>query len=432
MAGLVPAIHVFDLLKSRKDVDARHRAGHDERKTMLRPGTFALTVLLAALSAIGPLTTDMYLPSLPDIARLLGASTAQTQLTISSYLVGFAVGQIFYGPLADRHGRKPVLIGAMALYCAASLVCALSTSIEMLIAARALQALGGAGGIVLARAIVRDLYSGARAGRELSLIGAVMALAPVLAPLIGGVLQTALGWRSVFFTLVVAGLAGAAIVWPLMPETLSQRAAHPVTPASMLKSYRIVARNPAYLAYLGIASTSFAGLFAWISGSSFVLQYLYGLTPFQFGVAFAVGSAGYMAGTTLAARLVMRHELDRTLGYGAAAMAAGGIAMVLAVGFGLASAAALVLPMALYLAGLGMVLPQAIAGAMTPFPERAGAASALLGFVQQSTAALCGALVGVLLGSTAWPLAGVIAAMGCATLALWVATRAVRGRAVKP
>ena len=432
MAGLVPAIHVFDLLKSRKDVDARHRAGHDERKTMLRPGTFALTVLLAALSAIGPLTTDMYLPSLPDIARLLGASTAQTQLTISSYLVGFAVGQIFYGPLADRHGRKPVLIGAMALYCAASLVCALSTSIEMLIAARALQALGGAGGIVLARAIMRDLYSGARAGRELSLIGAVMALAPVLAPLIGGVLQTALGWRSVFFTLVVAGLAGAAIVWPLMPETLSQRAAHPVTPASMLKSYRVVARNPAYLAYLGIASTSFAGLFAWISGSSFVLQYLYGLTPFQFGVAFAVGSAGYMAGTTLAARLVMRHELDRTLGYGAAAMAAGGIAMVLAVGFGLASAAALVLPMALYLAGLGMVLPQAIAGAMTPFPERAGAASALLGFVQQSTAALCGALVGVLLGSTAWPLAGMIAAMGCATLALWVATRAVRGRAVKP
>ena len=174
---------------------------------MLRPGTFALTVLLAALSAIGPLTTDMYLPSLPDIARLLGASTAQTQLTVSSYLVGFAVGQIFYGPLADRHGRKPVLLGAMALYCVASLACALSTSIEMLIAARALQALGGSGGIVLARAIVRDLYSGARAGRELSLIGAVMALAPVLAPLIGGVLQTAFGWRSVFFTLVGGGLA---------------------------------------------------------------------------------------------------------------------------------------------------------------------------------------------------------------------------------
>ncbi|HEX5213137.1 MAG TPA: multidrug effflux MFS transporter [Pseudolabrys sp.] len=393
---------------------------------MLRPGTFALTVLLAALTAIGPLTTDMYLPSLPDIARLLGASTAQTQLTISSYLIGFAVGQIFYGPLSDRHGRKPVLLGAMALYCAASLACALSTSIEMLIAARAFQALGGAGGIVLARAIVRDLYSGARAGRELSLIGAVMALAPVFAPLVGGVLQTAFGWRSVFFTLVAAGLAGAAIIWPLMPETLRQRAAEPVSPVTMFQSYRVVVRNPAYLAYLGLASTSFAGLFAWISGSSFVLQYLYGLTPFAFGVAFAVGSAGYLAGTSLAARLVMRHDLDRTLGYGAAAMAAGGIAMVLSVALGLTSAAALVLPMALYLSGLGMVLPQAIAGAMTPFPERAGAASALLGFVQQSAAALCGALVGALLGSSAWPLAGMIAAMGCATLALWLVTRSIR------
>ena len=396
---------------------------------MLRPGTFALTVLLAALSAIGPLTTDMYLPSLPDIARLLGASTAQAQLTISSYLIGFAVGQIFYGPLADRHGRKPVLMGAMALYCAASLACALSTSIEMLIAARALQALGGSGGIVLARAIVRDLYSGARAGRELSLIGAVMALAPVLAPLVGGVLQTGFGWRSVFFTLVGGGLLGAAIVWPLMPETLALRAAEPVSPATMFRSFRVVARNGAYLAYLGLASTSFAGLFAWISGASFVLQYLYGLTPFQFGVAFAIGSVGYMVGTTLAARLVMRHGVDATLGVGAAAMAAGGLSMAMAVALGLTSAASLVLPMALYLAGLGMVLPQSIAGAMTPFPERAGAASALLGFVQQSLAALCGAAVGALLGTSAWPLAGAVAAMGCATLGLWILTRALRARA---
>ncbi len=398
---------------------------------MLRPGTFALTVLLAALSAIGPLTTDMYLPSLPDIARLLNASTAQVQLTVSAYLLGFAFGQIFYGPLADRHGRKPVLLGAVALYCAASLACALSTSIEMLIAARALQALGGSGGIVLARAIVRDLYSGARAGRELSLIGGVMALAPVLAPLLGGVLQTGFGWRSVFFTLVGGGFFGAAIIWPLMPETLALRAAESVTPASMFKSYRVVARNPAYLAYLGLASTSFGGLFAWISGSSFVLQYLYGLTPFQFGAAFAVGSVGYMIGTTYAARLVMRHGINRTLGVGAAAMAAGGLGMVMAVALGLTSAVSLVLPMALYLAGLGIVLPQAIAGAMTPFPERAGAASALLGFVQQSVAALCGVVVGMLLGSSAWPLAGSVAVMGCATLGLWIATRAVRATAAK-
>ena len=233
---------------------------------MLRPGTFALTALLAAMTAIGPLTTDMYLPSLPDIAQKLGASTSQTQLTVSSYLIGFAVGQIVYGPVSDRHGRKPVLAVALALYCIASLICALSTSIEMLIAARALQALGSSGGIVLARAIVRDLYSGARAGRELSLIGAVMALAPVLAPLVGGVLQTGFGWRSVFYVLVSLGLIGAAVVIPQMPETLSQRAAEPLSPSSMLKSYAVVARNPAYLAHVGLAATRFSGLFGWISG----------------------------------------------------------------------------------------------------------------------------------------------------------------------
>src|SRR5262245_41499343 len=163
------------------------------RKSMLRPGTFALTALLAALSAIGPLTTDMYLPSLPDIARQLNATTAQAQFTISAYLIGFAIGQIFYGPVSDRHGRKPILIAAIALYCIASLACSLSTSIETLIVARAFQAFGGCGGIVLARAVVRDIYSGARAGRELSLIASVMALAPVLAPIAGGFLQTYFG-----------------------------------------------------------------------------------------------------------------------------------------------------------------------------------------------------------------------------------------------
>jgi DHA1 family bicyclomycin/chloramphenicol resistance-like MFS transporter len=390
---------------------------------MLRPNTFALTALLAALSGVGPLTTDMYLPSLPDIARLLGASTAEAQLTISAYLVGFAVGQILYGPLSDRHGRKPVLLGALMLYCVASLACALAPSIELLITARAFQALGGCGGIVLARAIVRDLYSGDRAGRELSLIGAVMALAPVFAPIIGGVLQTAFGWRSTFFTLVCAGSVGIAVVWLLLPETLRSRAAEPVSAGSMLRSYAIVARNRSYLAYLGLATFSYAGLFAWISGSSFVLQNLYRLSAFDFGVAFAVGSLGYMTGSMLSARLVSSLGLDATIGFGGCAATAGGLAMVGSVAFGLTTSMSLVLPMAIYLAGLGMVLPHAIAGAMTPFPERAGSASSLLGFVQQGVAALCGVGVGMLLGNNAWPLAGAVAIMGCATLLLWIVSR---------
>jgi len=394
---------------------------------MLRPGTFALTALLAALSAVGPLTTDMYLPSLPDIVRLLDATSAQGQLTISAYLVGFAVGQVVYGPLSDRHGRKPVLLAAIALYCLASLLCALSTSMAMLIGARFLQALGGCGGIVLARAIVRDLYAGARAGRELSLIGSVMALAPVLAPVAGGVLQTAFGWRSTFVTLVFAGVTGIGVIWLLLPETLRERA-EPVSLGSILRSYRIVARDAAYLAYLGLGTTSYAGLFAWISAASFVLQDIYGLTAFGFGVAFALGSVGYMVGATLAARMVGKLGIDGTIGLGGVCMTLGGLSMAAAVALGLSSSASLVLPMAIYLAGLGMVLPQSIAGAMTPFPERAGAASALLGFVQQAIAALCGVTVGHFLGASAWPLASAVACMGSVTLLLWIGTRGLRAR----
>lgn len=398
---------------------------------MLRPGTFALTALLAGLSAIGPLTTDMYLPSLPDIAHGLRASTAEVQLTISAYLVGFAIGQIIYGPVSDRHGRKPVLLAAIALYGAASLACALATSIHMLIAVRSLQAIGGCGGIVLARAVVRDLYSGARAGRELSLIAAVMALAPVLAPIAGGALQTGFGWRAIFFVLAAVALAGALVVWLLLPETLSRRAPEPVSASSIARSYGIVARNPAYLAYLALATASYAGLFAWISGASFVLQGLYGLTPFVFGVAFAVGSLGYMIGSSLSARLTHRLGLDGVIGVGSVLTALGGIGMLVAVALGTRSALSLVLLMAVYLAGMGMVLPQSLAGALTPFPERAGAASSLLGFVQQSGAALLGAAVGMLLGQTPWPLAAGVAFAGCGTLALWLATQGVRRRLAK-
>jgi DHA1 family bicyclomycin/chloramphenicol resistance-like MFS transporter len=397
---------------------------------MLRPETFALTALLAALTAIGPLSTDMYMPSLPDIGQQLVATPAQVQLTLSSFLVGFAFGQVVYGPISDRHGRKPVLLAALGLFIVASAICALSTSIEMLIAARALQAFGGSGCAMLARAIVRDLYSGNRAGRELSVMGSTMALAPVIAPVIGGLLQTAFGWRSNFDALLAVGIAGVATIWLLLPETLRRRG-DPISPASMLRSYGIVARHPAYLSYMGLATGAYAGLFAWISGASFVLQGLYGLTPMGFGIAFALSAVGYLTGTNLAARLVMRIGLDRTIGFGCCALAAGGLGTVASLAFGLTSVVSLVFPVSIYLVGLGMVLPQSIAGAMTPFPERAGVASAMFGFIQQSVAAICGATVGLLLGSSAWPVAGAIALMGVATLLLWILTRGIRARAIR-
>jgi DHA1 family bicyclomycin/chloramphenicol resistance-like MFS transporter len=396
---------------------------------VLRPNTFALTALLAALTGIGPLSTDMYLPSLPDIAQKLQASTAQTQLTISTYLVGFAIAQLVYGPIADRIGRKPVLLAGLGIYCAATLVCTVSPSIEFLMAARALQAFGACAGIVLARAIVRDLYSGAHAARELSLMGMVMALAPVLAPIIGGAMQTAFGWRAIFVVLLAMGVLIALATWWLLPETLRDRGAK-ISPGMMLRTFGGLLRHGGFLAHTGLAVFTFAGLFAWISGSSFGLQDLYGLSAFAFGVAFSIGSIGYMAGAGLSAKFVGRYGIDVILGIGAVCVAAGGLAMVAAVAAGLHSATSLIAPIVLYLAGLGCVLGQAIAGAMQPFRDRAGAASSLLGFLQQGVSAVFGVAVGHMLGQSAMPMAAAIAVCGCITLLIWATTRKVRARAL--
>ena len=394
---------------------------------MLRANTFALTALLAALTGIGPLSTDMYLPSLPDISNRLDATTAQTQLTISTYLVGFAIGQLLYGAASDRFGRKPVLTAGLLIYCAASFLCAFAWSIEMLMLARALQAVGACAGIVVARAIVRDLYSGARAGRELSLMGMVMALAPVVAPLAGGVLQTLFGWRANFVALTASGLLIVVAIWLLLPETLPRR-----SPAlkltGMLRSFGGFLRDGNFLAHTGLVVFVFAGLFAWISGSSFVLQDIYGQSAFDFGIAFALGSVGYMAGSALAAKFVGRYGIDTVSGAGAAAAATGGLLMVGAVALDIRSGFALVLPMALYLAGMGGVLGQAIAGAMQPYHDRAGAASSLLGFIQQSVSAVVGVVIGHMLGDSAMPMAAGVAICGCLTLAIWVTTRGVRAR----
>jgi DHA1 family bicyclomycin/chloramphenicol resistance-like MFS transporter len=395
---------------------------------MLRPGTLGLTALLALLTALGPVATDMYLPSLPDIGRALSATPAEVQLTISSYLIGFAGGQVIYGPLSDRFGRKPVLFASLLLFCVATIACALAPTIGLLIAARVLQALGGAGAIVIARAIVRDLYTGARAGRELSLMGAIMALAPIIAPIVGGILQAAFGWRASFLVAFAFAVAAAAVVWRLLPETRRDQAAEPLSAASILHAYGTIARHPGFLAYLGILTTSFAGLFAWISASPFVLQELHALSPLQFGFAFAAGSVGYLTGTAIASRYVSRLGLNRTIGAGTVALAVGGLAMVVGVAAGWGWIPGLVLPAAVYLAGLGMVIPQTIAGALTPFPDRAGTASSLVGLVQQSFAALTGAVVGHLIGLTAWPLAGAMALMGTLSLLVWTLTRSVRRR----
>jgi MFS transporter, DHA1 family, multidrug resistance protein len=387
---------------------------------MLRPDTFALTGLLALLVAFGPVATDLYVPSMPEIGRLLGASPAEVQLTLSSYLVGFAFGQIIYGAISDRYGRKPVLLFALVLFCAASAACAAAPGIELLIAARILQALGGSGAIVLARAIVRDCYAGDRAGRELSKMGAIMSIAPVLAPLIGSVVQISFGWRANFIIVVSVGCFALLVVWQSLPETLHQRSSRIVSIVEILRDYHMLLKDRTLLAHIAIVSTSYAGLFAWISGSPFVLQELHGLSALEFGFAFGLACIGSVFGAALAAPLVMRIGLALTIGLGTLALAGGGLAMVASVALATHSVTALVLSMMLYQAGLGLAMPQAIAGALTPFPEHAGAASSLVGFMQQTSAALLGAVVGHMLGFTAWPLAAAVGAMGCTSLLLWM------------
>jgi DHA1 family bicyclomycin/chloramphenicol resistance-like MFS transporter len=393
---------------------------------MLRPNSFAMTVLLAVLTGLGPLTVDMYLASMPEMARLLAATPAQVQLTISVYLVGFAIGQMFYGALSDRHGRRPVFLFALSVYAAASLACALAPSIELLIAARFFQALGGSGAVVMARAVVRDIYEGAGVAREMSRLAAVMAVAPILAPMLGGVLQTVFGWRSNFVLLLFFGVAAGGAVWLKFPETLRQRAPEQVSLFSIFRSYRSFFGNSSFTAYLALSTCTFLGLFSWISTAAFVLQDLYGLTPLVFGFMFAISSAGYMVGTMIAARFVLHWGIDRTLGTGCVIMIAGGLTMISALAMNAALPSALIAAMGLYFIGMGMVLPQAQAGALLPFPARAGAASSLVGVVQQVLAAIVGAILGLLIGQTAWPLAVSVGIVSTAAFVIWALTRRVR------
>ena len=392
----------------------------------LSPDTLAMTAVLALFTAVGPLSTDMYLPALPALARDLGASVAGTQLTLSVFLVGFAVGQFVYGPVSDKVGRKPVLLAGLVLFAFSSIACALAQSIEALIAARFAQALGGAGPIVLGRAMVRDLYEGARAGRELSRMGTIMGVVPAIAPVLGGFLFEAAGWRAIFGVIAGLGVALIAVAALLMPETIRSRSPARLSFGSVLRGFGTLLQNPAYRAYVGLAALGYGGLFAFISGSSFVLQGFYGLDEVQYGLSFAVTVLGYIAGTLAAQRLIGRWGLDRVIGLGVGFLAAGGLLMLILVGAGVPSSFAGTGPMTLYTAGVGMALPLAQASAMAPFPERAGAASSFLGICQMSLAALVGIWVGHALGGSPLPLPAAVAAIGVAALALFRLTRGVR------
>jgi DHA1 family bicyclomycin/chloramphenicol resistance-like MFS transporter len=392
----------------------------------LKPDTLAMTVMLAFMTALGPLATDLYLPSLPHIGAALGASPAAVQLTLSAYLIGFSVGQIVYGPISDALGRKPVLVASFALFVIATIACAIAASVETLIVARAIQAFGGAGPIILARTMVRDLYEGPRAGREMSMMGSIMGVTPIIAPVLGGFLQVGFGWRSIFATMAAGGLVLALLAVFLVPETNRFRDRSHLSPGAILRSYSVVLKNRAYRAYVALLALSYAGLFAFISASSFVMQGVYGLDEIMFGIAFALCSVFFVIGTLIGTRIVVRRGFDRTIGVGVALLAIGGVGQWLGAYFLPGQIVALVIPEMIYFTGIGLVLPQAMAAAMAPFPERAGAASSLAGFVQMVFASAAGAGVGAFVGGSAMPLVTASALSGLGALAIFANTKRLR------
>ncbi len=360
------------------------------------PG-LGLTILLAALTALQPLSTDMYLPSLLNIAAAFNTDMAHVQLTLSLFLVGFAVGQIFYGPFADKYGRKPVLLVGMAIYMVGTLVCINAATIEYLVIGRLLQAFGGSGPIVLARTIVRDMLKGPAAGKMLSLMGFILGFVPMIAPIFGGYLETAFGWQSHFYVfLICATLLGIAVIL-FLPETNQHKTRETLTPIAFFKIYNGLLSSSVYRFFISRIALTYGGMFAFISGSSYYVQTRFELTPEQYGFTFASVVVGYMFGTLAGANLAMKLGTYKAIYYGTCLQAIGGILMVGLHLIGVYHVAQVAVPMFLFLAGAGFVLPQSQAGSMSDFPHKAGAASSLAGVFQVGVAAIFGTLTGVLI-----------------------------------
>ena len=378
-----------------------------------------IAIILGALTAMGPLAIDVYLPALPTIARDLGASAAAVQVSLAAYFVGIAIGQLFYGPLSDRFGRKPALSFGLLLFIAASVGCALAWNVESLVGFRFLQALGGCAPLVIPRAVVRDLFDERESVRMLSMLILVMGVAPILGPLVGGQLLVNFGWRSVFWVLTAYGATWCVVAALFLPESLAPRLRRQQPLRAILAIYGRLLRDRTYLGYVFTGGFIFAGLLAYISGSPFVLIEIFGVPPEQFGIFFGINAVGIIGASQINRWLAGRMDPRRIVRIVLPIAMAAGFGVLFSAYTGFGGLAGILVPLFCFIACHGFVMPNATALAMAPHGAFAGSASALLGTLQFVLGATAGALVGVFGNGTAVPFAAVIAGCGLGAFTMY-------------
>jgi len=372
--------------------------------------------LLGVLVGLSALGMDMFLPSVPAIARAFNVEPGSAQLAVTTYLLGLAAGQLAWGPLSDRIGRKPVLLAALAVFFAASAACAVADSLASVALLRFVQGAAMSGGPVIARSIVRDLAAHEAAAHLLGKMMVVFGFIPVLGPLVGAQLLSLAGWHGVFWFYAGFALVLVAIVSLGLPETApAERPA--ISPARIAQRYGLLLRDRRFVAPLATALSAQMGILAFVATSSLVLVQALRVTPTVFSLLFALVMIGQMTGGILGSRLVLRLGIERMVRLGTRLVLAAGALLALLVYSSVAHWSAIVLPMLVYILGAALLLPNVTAAALTPFPGMAGAASSLLGVLPFALGALVSALLGAAFDGTARPLALAVALAGASAFA---------------
>jgi DHA1 family bicyclomycin/chloramphenicol resistance-like MFS transporter len=386
---------------------------HDRPARALTP--LVVASMLALLLGLQPITTDLYLPALPLLARELAASPGATQQTMSVLILTFGLMQLIWGPLADRYGRRPVLLASLALLAAAGIGAALATHIAQLIAWRGAQGAALAAAVVCARAMVRDLYEPHEGARIMALGLSGLGVLAIAAPLAGGVLTAWLGWRSTLAAVAASAAVAGLFVWRVLPETLPQRNPRALQFDELWRNASRVLAHPTFRAWTLLVSATYGGLFILLSASSFAYIRVLGFTPAQYGVALATGSLSYVLGTLVCRRWLVRHGLAGAVRRGALFTLAGSLGMMACALLPHPTWPMLLAAQCCYTFGHGQHQPCGQAGAVGPFPQAAGVASALAGCVLALVAFATGVLLGASMDGTLRPMTLGIAIWGLVT-----------------